>query len=96
MAIEQGTRRHPPEATVAQRRVVVTGQPRIDLGPVVQAIARELGGAVPAERIEALLQELLEHEFCDVRVTTFVPIFLHRVACETLRRELPPQPGSHP
>ena len=94
MAIEPGTRRQPLEASVAQRRAAAIGQPRIDLGPVIQAIERELRGTVPAERIETLLQELLERDFCDVRVTTFVPIFLHRVACETLRRELTPQPGN--
>lgn len=89
MDTEQDPRRQPPPETAA-------APPRIDLGPVAQAVGRELGGVVPAERIEALLQQLLEQEFCDVRVTTFVPIFLQRSACETLRRQLPPRSGSRP
>lgn len=60
----------------------------VDLGPVVRAIAFELSGAVEPERIEALLRELLEQEFSDARVTAFLPIFLHRVACDSLKREL--------
>jgi hypothetical protein len=68
--------------------------PRFDLGPIVEAIARELDGGVAAERIESLLHELLEREFSDVKIATFVPIFLRRAALETLRRELPPHPGT--
>jgi hypothetical protein len=64
------------------------GPARVDLGPVVQAIAHELSGAVEPERIEALLRDLLEQEFSDARVTTFLPIFLHRVARDSLKRDL--------
>lgn len=72
-------------------------QPRFDLDPVVEAIVRELDGTVAAERIERLLHELLEREFSDARITTFVPILLRRVTCEALRRELRSQPGTaHP
>lgn len=68
--------------------------PRMDLGPLVHAITREIGAAVPAGRIEALLQQLLEREFRDARVVTFVPIFLQRAACEALRCELLQRNGS--
>jgi hypothetical protein len=94
MLDEQGRSRWRPGATVAHRPTAATGQPRLDIGPVVEAIARELGGAVAAERIEMLLHELLEREFSDVRITTFLPIFLRRAACDTLRRELQSQAGS--
>lgn len=64
------------------------GPGRIDLGPVTKRVLRSLAGELPRERIERLLAELLEHGFSSARVTTFLPIFLRRVACETLRREL--------
>ena len=47
---------------------------RIDLGPIVQALERELGGEAPTERIEALLRDLLASEFKDARVTAFLPM----------------------
>jgi hypothetical protein len=59
----------------------------VDLGPVTEAVLRSFAGHVPRERIEALLCRLLEEEFSEARVTTFLPIFLQRVACETLRAE---------
>lgn len=95
MLIEQHTSRQ-LAVTVAHHPIAQTGRAHIVLGPVVEAIARELGGAVATERIEALLRELLEREFGDARITSFVPIFLHRAACERLRSELPSQPGSRP
>lgn len=95
MLIEQGTSRQ-LATTVAHRPTAQTGRTHIELGPVVEAIARELGGTVAAERIEDLLRELLEREFRDARITTFVPIFLHRTASERLRSELPSQPGRRP
>jgi hypothetical protein len=73
-----------------QRPAAPCEPPRVDLAPLVHAITRELRAAVPAARIEALLRQLLEHEFRDARVVTFVPIFLQRAACEALRHELPP------
>lgn len=60
----------------------------VDLGVVTDSVMRSFLGDVPRERVERLLTDLLEQEFSAARVTTFMPIFLHRVACETLRREL--------
>ncbi len=57
----------------------------LELGPVVTKLSTSLGGAVPVERIEQVLRELLEQEFSDARVTAFLPVFLHRYALETLR-----------
>jgi hypothetical protein len=68
----------------------------IDLGPIVQALERQLGGEAPTERIEALLRDLLDTEFRDARVTAFLPIFLHRMALEALRHERPSRPRSLP
>lgn len=59
----------------------------VELGPIAHAVSRELCDQVPPERIEELLRELLEQEFSEARVTTFLPIFLHRFACDTLRAE---------
>ena len=59
----------------------------VELGPIVQAVSRELAGQVPFERIEELLREMLEREFSEARVTTFLPVFLRRYACETLRAD---------
>lgn len=66
----------------------------IELGPVAQKVSHSLGGAVPLERIEFLIHELLEQEFGDARVTAFLPVFLHRYAIETLRREGSPGYGA--
>ncbi len=57
----------------------------LELGPVVTKLSTSLGGAVPVERIEQVLRDLLEQEFSEARVTSFLPIFLHRYAIETLR-----------
>jgi hypothetical protein len=59
----------------------------VDLGVIADSVLRSFAGEVPRERVERLLTELLEQEFSTARVTTFLPIFLHRVACDTLRRE---------
>lgn len=59
----------------------------VQLGPVASKVSASLGGSVPHARIEALLRELLEQEFGEARVTAFLPVFLHRYACETLRAE---------
>lgn len=59
----------------------------VELGPIAHAVSRELCDQVPPERIEQLLRDLLEQEFSEARVTTFLPIFLHRFACDTLRAE---------
>lgn len=61
--------------------------PALDLGAVADKVVASLAGRVPRERVERLLVELLEQEFSAARVTLFLPIFLHRVACETLRQE---------
>jgi hypothetical protein len=59
----------------------------VDLGAVADAVLRSLSASVPRARVDRLLADLLEQEFSSARVTQFLPIFLHRVACETLRRE---------
>jgi hypothetical protein len=59
----------------------------VELGPVASKVSASLGGAVPRERIEALIRDLLEQEFSDARVTAFLPVFLHRYAIEALRHE---------
>lgn len=59
----------------------------VDLGVVTDSVMRSFSGVIPRERVERLLSDLLEQEFSTARVTAFMPIFLHRVACETLRRE---------
>jgi hypothetical protein len=64
-----------------------TERPGVDLGAVADQVVASLAGQVPRERVEQLLVELLEQEFSAARVTLFLPIFLHRLACETLRQE---------
>lgn len=59
----------------------------VELGPIAARVSRSLGGEVPMDRIEALLRHLLDEEFSEARVTAFLPIFLHRVAVESLRRD---------
>jgi hypothetical protein len=46
---------------------------------------------VPRERVIHLLADCLEQEFSSGRLTQFLPVFLHRVACE-----VPPLPGVSP
>lgn len=67
--------------------MAATGAASIDLGIVTDSVMRSFSNVVPRERVERLLSDLLEQEFSTARVTAFMPIFLHRVACETLRRE---------
>ncbi len=61
--------------------------PAVELSPITDKVLHSLQGEVPRARIEALLSELLAQEFSEARVTTFLPVFLHKLACETLRRE---------
>jgi hypothetical protein len=61
---------------------------RIDLAPVADAVYRGLAGEVPRSRIDAVLENLLAHEFSDARVTAYVPIFLQRLARERLLAEM--------
>jgi hypothetical protein len=63
------------------------GPATVDLGVIADKVLRSFNGELPRDRVERLLSELLEQEFSEARVTTFLPIFLHRVACETLRGE---------
>lgn len=56
----------------------------IDLQPVREALLREFGPATDAARIDSLLQRLLHDDFRDVRVPTFVTIFLLRSARRAL------------
>ncbi len=60
-------------------------EPFVDLEPVRRALLKEGAGLVSAERINTVLQDLLEHEFCDARVLSFLPILLHRAARERLQ-----------
>ncbi|WP_425260833.1 hypothetical protein ACPOLB_08215 [Rubrivivax sp. RP6-9] len=61
--------------------------PAVELSPITDKVLHSLQGNVPRARIEALLTELLAQEFSDARVTAFLPVFLHKLACETLRSE---------
>jgi hypothetical protein len=60
-------------------------QPRIELGPIVEAVEHSTGHAVDRDEIDRLLRELLAERFSDARVLAYLPIFLHRAACEILR-----------
>jgi hypothetical protein len=73
--------RDPPVARPRARAL------QIDLAPIAEAVERALHGEVGAERIDAVLRELLDTEFGDARVTAYLPIFLQRWACERLRAE---------
>ncbi|KNZ32340.1 MAG: hypothetical protein AD742_11115 [Methylibium sp. NZG] len=75
-------------AAARGRSATVEDAATIDLGMVADGVLRSFAGEVPRERVERVLTDLLEQEFSGARVTTFLPIFLHRVACETLRREV--------
>lgn len=66
----------------------------VDLGAVADAVLRSLSTDVPRERVDQLLADLLDQEFSSARVTQFLPIFLHRLACETLKGEVGPGRGS--
>ncbi len=62
----------------------------IDLGPIAASVERTLRGDVASAEIEQVLRALLHTpELASARVTTFVPIFLHRSACERLRSARP-------
>jgi hypothetical protein len=74
-------------ASLAHDAVANPSAASVDLGVVADSVLRSFAGEVPRERVERLLTELLEKEFGTARITTFLPIFLHRLACDTLRRE---------
>jgi hypothetical protein len=58
----------------------------VDLAPVADAVSRSFEHRIERARIEAVLGSLLASErFAAARVATFVPILLHRAACERLR-----------
>jgi hypothetical protein len=59
-------------------------EPTLDLEPIRQALLREAKGRSDLPHIDAVLQDLLGHEFKDARVASFLPIFLHRAARERL------------
>jgi hypothetical protein len=63
--------------------------PAIDLAAVADAVDRSLHGSVPRERIDAVLHELLEQQLQDAKVINYLPIFLHRAACDSLRKGVP-------
>lgn len=58
--------------------------PTVDLGPVVDALLRDVQGRVERIDIERLLGRLLDQQFADARVTTYLPILLHRAARQVL------------
>jgi hypothetical protein len=58
----------------------------VDLAPVADAVSRSFEHRIERTRIEAVLGSLMASErFAAARVATFVPILLHRAACERLR-----------
>lgn len=82
-----------PEADLPATGEALAHAPPVDLAPIVQAVGRELRGQVPPQRIEHRLKLLLAHEFGQARVTTFLPIFLCRHACESFRAEAAREQG---
>lgn len=60
-------------------------QAGLELGELTQAMLRRLSNSVPHERVLRLLADCLEQEFSSGRLTQFLPVFLHRVACEVPR-----------
>lgn len=58
----------------------------VDLAPITESVSRSMNGQVAAGEIERLLHALLAgDEFATARVVTYVPILLHRAACDRLR-----------
>jgi hypothetical protein len=68
-----------------QRTEAVAATPRIEIGAIVDTVDCSLEHAVPRDEIEGLLRELLAERFGDARVLSYLPILLHRAACESLR-----------
>jgi hypothetical protein len=65
----------------------------VDLAMVADAVERSLGGEVSRERIEHVLDELLQDDsFQSARVFAYLPILLQRAARERLRAERPDLP----
>jgi hypothetical protein len=56
----------------------------LDLEPIRHALLREAAGRVSLGHIDAVLEDLLAHEFSNARVASFLPILLHRAARERL------------
>lgn len=57
----------------------------LDLEPIRQALLRDTRGSVTLARIDDVLRRLLAQDFHDVRLPTYLPIFLLRAARQTLR-----------
>ncbi|CAA9271895.1 MAG: Arsenate reductase thioredoxin-coupled [uncultured Acidimicrobiales bacterium] len=57
---------------------------RSRLAPEIEALAKQFEGTFGIETIERYLAESLDH-FDDVRVQTFLPIFVRRFACDRLQ-----------
>lgn len=69
---------------------LVAGLPgtALNLTALAERVQRSLADAAQRERIDGLLTHLMHTRFADARVTAFLPILLHRAACECLRGEL--------
>lgn len=70
-----------PEAAAGR----AAAQPDIDLAAVAERVLRSLGPGLDRDEVDALLTEQLGQLLPDARVTQYLPIFLHRRACDTLR-----------
>jgi hypothetical protein len=51
---------------------------------LVETLWHDLDGQVPRDQIDLTVTEIVQH-FQNAKVTTFVPIFIHRRALEQLR-----------
>ena len=66
---------------------------RSRLAPEIEALAKQFEGTFGIETIERYLAESLDH-FDDVKVQTFLPIFVRRFACDRLQALAhPPEPS---
>ena len=71
--------------------VALPTQVGLELGEHTRATLHRLSKSMPPERVLRLLANCLEQEFSSARLTQFLPVFLHRVACE-----VPPLPDVRP
>jgi hypothetical protein len=69
----------------SRRDPQAVGQDSLDLEPVIEAVGRTLKGSVADQQIRDCVQRLMSERYADARVPNFVPVFLHRAACESLR-----------
>jgi hypothetical protein len=62
-----------------------TNDTPVNLQPVREALLRDAALGSDSAAIDMVLDRLLNERFAQVRVQTFVPIFLYRAAQEELR-----------